>query len=342
VTHVLPPESIHLAPLAPTAGDLPRPVLSVATAGEAPATLERTSCANCQAALVGPFCAQCGAPRLDDRPLTVRRFAGDLWEEVTSLDSGTQRTLRALFFTPGRLTREYLDGRTRWYLSPLRLFLMTIALYLFAHSALGLKQKEIDKIRATTEETRRTREARRAAVAHAGPTVVTPRKPLTPKAAKRKRVLTAMVRDLGQTTTDVMTSAMSNQWLQLVNPLAIAVALTLIYRRKRRNYAEHVVHALHLMSFVAICTIGIDLVEILHGEAHHTFDLCFALFWVILARYFYLSAQRVYGDSPRRTAVDTALFAIGGQSAMFVLPLVVGLAMLGWFVVKALVQIFIL
>ena len=309
--------------------------------GERPLA-EQTECANCRALLAGHFCSQCGAPRLEERPLTVRRFAGDLWNEVTSIDSGTLRTLRALFLKPGLLTREYLDGRTRWYLSPLRVFLLTIALYLFAHSALGLQRREQEKLRAASALQDRKIEqqkAREEAAAKAAGGSAASAAPLTGKAAEKRRIKRETLLSLASTVTPAVASASANQWLQLINPLAIAAVLALIFRRKRRSYAEHVVHALHLMAFVAILDIAINVVQVAHGEAHHTFDICFVLFWVIFARYFYLSAQRVYGDSTQRTAVDTGLFAIGGQTALFVLPIGVAVLMTLWLILSMIVRI---
>jgi hypothetical protein len=312
------------------------PVSPAVSAGAA-----QISCANCRAPLVGHFCSQCGAPRLEERPLTVHRFVGDLWNEVTSIDSGTVRTMRALFLKPGQLTREYLDGRTRWYLSPLRVFLLTIALYLFAHSALGLQQQEEESLRKASVKARWgiAVSKLKAAAAQKASGKPTPAKPLSGKAAEKKRIQRETLNSMASTVTSAEGSAVSNQWLQLINPLAIAGVLALIFRRKRRSYAEHVVHALHLMSFVAILDIAANLVEIVHGDAHHTFDICFVLFWVVLARYFYLSAQRVYGDSARRTAVDSGLFAIGGQTAMFVLPIGVAVLMTMWLILSMVVRI---
>ena len=45
-----------------------------------------------------------GAARIDERPLTVRRFVNDLWNELSNVDSGTMRTLRTLVVQPGELT----------------------------------------------------------------------------------------------------------------------------------------------------------------------------------------------------------------------------------------------
>ena len=64
-------------------------------------------CANCAAALTGPFCANCGQ--------TARDFHRSLWTllselagEIFGLDTRLMRTLRPLLLKPGLVTKEYL------------------------------------------------------------------------------------------------------------------------------------------------------------------------------------------------------------------------------------------
>lgn len=81
-------------------------------------------CKNCQTPLNGPFCHQCGQPAK-----SIIRFFGslvhELLEDIINLDSRAVRTLIALLFRPGYLTREYISGKRFRYVPPLRLFLIT-------------------------------------------------------------------------------------------------------------------------------------------------------------------------------------------------------------------------
>jgi len=86
------------------------------------AALVAPACANCGAALVGPYCAQCGQ-RAASRLLSVRYIVQDALEDQLSLDGSLPRTGLALLLHPGRLTREYIAGRVRSYLPPMRLYL---------------------------------------------------------------------------------------------------------------------------------------------------------------------------------------------------------------------------
>ncbi|MEM1410740.1 MAG: DUF3667 domain-containing protein [Pseudomonadota bacterium] len=81
-------------------------------------------CLNCGTPLAGPFCHYCGQP---DRnfmrffPALLREFVSESLE----IDSRFARTLKALLFLPGRLSRDYLDGRRYRYTPPVRLYLFS-------------------------------------------------------------------------------------------------------------------------------------------------------------------------------------------------------------------------
>jgi hypothetical protein len=89
-----------------------------------------------------PFCAACGQPR---KPLDppVRHFVGEFALEFFDVDGRLLRSLRRLLFSPGFLTREYVEGRRVPWLSPLKLYLLTsvaaFAMFAIAGDDGGLK-----------------------------------------------------------------------------------------------------------------------------------------------------------------------------------------------------------
>lgn len=89
-------------------------------------------CLNCGTELRGPFCYYCGQP---DRNF-MRFFPAllrDLMEDLLDLDSRFMRTLKPLLFKPGRLTRDYMNGRRFRYTPPMRLYIFaSIAFFLLA------------------------------------------------------------------------------------------------------------------------------------------------------------------------------------------------------------------
>ena len=89
-------------------------------------------CLNCGTELKGPFCYFCGQP---DRnfmrffPVLLR----DLMEDLLDLDSRFIRTMKPLLFKPGRLTRDYMEGRRFRYAPPMRLYIFSsIVFFLLA------------------------------------------------------------------------------------------------------------------------------------------------------------------------------------------------------------------
>ena len=78
----------------------------------------------------GEYCAACGQETRVKLP-TARVFLREATGRYVALDGRLWRTLAALLFRPGFLTREYLPGRRRRYIRPARLFLV-LSLALFA------------------------------------------------------------------------------------------------------------------------------------------------------------------------------------------------------------------
>jgi hypothetical protein len=82
------------------------------------------TCLNCGTVLQGPFCHYCGQP---DRnfmrffPVLLR----ELLEDFLDFDSRFMRTMKPLLLKPGKLTRDYLDGRRFRYTPPLRLYIFS-------------------------------------------------------------------------------------------------------------------------------------------------------------------------------------------------------------------------
>jgi len=93
------------------------------------------ACLNCGTALVGPHCHQCGQQAHVHR--TLGAFFHDLVHGLLHFEGKIWRTLPLLVWKPGRLTREYIDGRRASYVSPIALFLFVVFLTFAGFHALG-------------------------------------------------------------------------------------------------------------------------------------------------------------------------------------------------------------
>lgn len=98
------------------------------TAGERAA--DDVACRNCGAEAPGAFCPACGQETSLALP-NAGRFMREAAGRYVAFDGRMWRTLFALLFRPGFLTREYFAGRRRRYVRPARLVLV-LAIVLFA------------------------------------------------------------------------------------------------------------------------------------------------------------------------------------------------------------------
>ncbi len=90
-------------------------------------------CASCGAALLGPFCHQCGqgAERGGN---SLRAFLAESLSDVLDIRSRPVRSLLDLVFRPGELTVAFLGGRRARYMQPLQLYLLAAAVFFLANS----------------------------------------------------------------------------------------------------------------------------------------------------------------------------------------------------------------
>lgn len=102
-----------------------------------------SDCAACGAPLLGEFCHACGQKRADSSHFTVRFLLGEALREITSFDGKIWSTVRLLYLKPGLLVNEYLNGRGSLHLGPVKLYLISIALYFFLAPYGILSQEQI-------------------------------------------------------------------------------------------------------------------------------------------------------------------------------------------------------
>ena len=95
-----------------------------------PLTDTNGRCLNCDTALRGgDFCSQCGQKATTGR-INFRETLNDFLESTFSLKAPLMRTIKLLILNPGKLFREYIDGRRKTYYRPVAFFLLFTAIYL--------------------------------------------------------------------------------------------------------------------------------------------------------------------------------------------------------------------
>jgi hypothetical protein len=118
------------------------------------------TCLNCGSPLHGRYCSVCGQ---EDHPAapTLKQVVGDAWEAITNLEGRILQSVGLLFFFPGFLTREYLEGRRVRWVSPVRLYLVISVAYFALVSITGWSGSFDIEVRGeTVAETQAELEAR--------------------------------------------------------------------------------------------------------------------------------------------------------------------------------------
>ena len=129
-----------------------------------PAVTTGGACLNCGAPSKGPYCYACGQPEKGMiRPLA--NVMSDVADTIFNVDSRIFRSIPALYFRPGHLSREYFAGRRTRYVTPFRLFFFLCIISFFAvQASLNIDQIKLDLdsdsgiAGATTEAQLRERE----------------------------------------------------------------------------------------------------------------------------------------------------------------------------------------
>jgi hypothetical protein len=253
------------------------------------------TCANCGAVVAGHYCAECGQ-RVEHAVHSVWHFAREVAEDLTHADSRLWRTLTALLFKPGYLTREFLAGRRVSYLPPLRLYLV-LSLFFFVLTTFGGHNGiRIIAVTGPRLEEIDPSQGQRAAQACDKLRYDSPwQSSMEPalRASCRRAVA-----DNGRALREAFVHDLPRAIFVTVPILALVVKP--LFWRPRRYYIEHLLFLLHdhafvfaalgLLSIVAAILPVHALVELLGGSV-----VCY------IPCYYYLALRRVYGQSPWRT-----------------------------------------
>jgi hypothetical protein len=92
-----------------------------------------TTCLNCTAMLEdsAKFCPACGQKSNTHR-LSFSHFSHEFFHALTHADKGIFHLLRELAIRPGKVAKEYIEGRRKKYFNPFSFFLILMGLFVFS------------------------------------------------------------------------------------------------------------------------------------------------------------------------------------------------------------------
>ncbi|HEX6928483.1 MAG TPA: DUF3667 domain-containing protein [Gammaproteobacteria bacterium] len=269
-----------------------------------------SACPNCGARLYGAWCSACGQKRFVEADRRFGRLLREFLEAATDLDGRFWRSLRALVFEPGRLSRDHIEGRRARWMSPVALFLfVNVVYFVFAQQSdfatpftwevpgrIALQARDPGTV--TAAEAARLRSD--PGPLHSVFTATLVERRIEERNAEMREATHGArgygYRDYRQAY-DAKVPEISKALAVAHVPL-LALALLLMFRLRGHYYTEHFVVALHLVAFymATILILG-EGAELLHrfvpsAEWHNT-----ALNWTIrtlLAVYCVLALRRAY------------------------------------------------
>ena len=97
-------------------------------------------CRNCMAMLGEEqrYCGSCGQ-RSGGGRLTMREIGSDLLHAITHVDHSIFSLLKALLIRPGRVAREFIDGKRKKYFGPFAFLIISVGLASFMIAITGVE-----------------------------------------------------------------------------------------------------------------------------------------------------------------------------------------------------------
>jgi hypothetical protein len=217
-----------------------------------------TNCLNCGAEVTGKFCSNCGQENLDTKE-NFFHLAFHFVSDYFHFDSKFFRSLIPLFTRPGFLTKEYWEGRRVKYIHPLRIFFFSTIIFVIATSAFykkfghELKGKMIQQDKEFVKYD--------SAFLSSYPDDKKFYIPTSTDSVTVKEIKEAKIRETHQIKKleDSVDRAFFNlKYITFILLPFYAFYFWLLYRKKRPFYVDHLVYAMHFMTF-AYCLFSVTL-----------------------------------------------------------------------------------
>jgi hypothetical protein len=283
-----------------------------------------THCPNCGTQLSGNFCQGCGQAAHLHVP-SAREFLHEFIAHYVALEGKLWKSMALLIFRPGRLTRDYIEGKRVRYIEPLRLYLTFSIIFFAIFKVGGVHFGDAVTIGPPAQQ---ARQAQTTSAAPDGKTAVLvpkgsldegrqelrkPRKhdsliefdegddkKMQIKAASIHPALGKKVAQFNTLSIDAQGAALQRAFfsyapyaLFLLMPV-FAALLKLLYLGSGRRYGEHLLFALHTNAFAFLM---LSLVLILPNGV----PLVAPLLMLWLTFYLPTAMRKVYGAGPVNT-----------------------------------------
>jgi len=267
-----------------------------------------THCLNCGGAVKASFCQYCGQETAVHVP-SAREFLHEFASHYVALEGKLWKSLGLLLFKPGRLTREYIEGKRVRYVLPLRLYL-TLSIIFFALFKFGGFEDPIQlgdnpRVEAQAKESEEARARKEEKLEKARDKTVVALK----EDPDAQGVLSMVPAELKEKAKKLENMSMEEAQRRFTaaffsyTPYAIfalmpvfALYLKVLYLGSGRRYGEHMLFALHTNAFAFLVLSLLMVIPESIPWVRPALGL-----WLV----FYLptAMRKVYGGSRTMTAV---------------------------------------
>lgn len=95
-------------------------------------------CKNCNNDFKGKYCNQCGEKIIDETSFSLTNILAQAFGSITNIDSKLFKTLKLLFFYPGKLTTKFIEGVRVPYMKPFQIFVISNIIFFIFLSDIDL------------------------------------------------------------------------------------------------------------------------------------------------------------------------------------------------------------
>ncbi len=249
-----------------------------------------SQCPNCGYIFedVNNYCPNCGQEN-HDLNVPVKHLITEFFEGTLHFDTKVWKTLQLLLFKPGLLTEKFNKGERASFVPPFRLYVFVSIIFFFVLALRSGANYEAENNNPIMPEIE----------------VMDMRGDTTAATISREAVADSLTQSIDspflQELTEKFKNFTSNEeessqkllkntsFMMFILMPFFGFILYLFYRRKGRNYVEHLMFSIHFHTFFFILTIAALAVE----YVIHSLDVDTWVFWIGML-YLFLAMLRVY------------------------------------------------
>ena len=220
-----------------------------------------SACRNCKTELIARYCHSCGQDSYAGCERTVGEILYNTVDTVFAWDNKIFKTLKYLIFYPGKLTKEFFNGRVIQYVYPAKMFWFITILF-FAVINLGDKidndSSDKKSIKINIDE-KASQESIVAPIQQEMKGEKVEEDAIADPPVKKKKIKTEQMIQIESKFKQDFVNYMPYVMFLLV-PF-FALLLFMLFYKKKKYYANHMIFALHFHSFVFLLFMVMILID---------------------------------------------------------------------------------